>query len=414
MKKLLIILLSFSFYAQAQEDNDTDAEKMDDAAINASFGLGDGLNFSFNNGDYRFKLSGFIQPSYRYSKFDTEGAEADNYFNSKRSYLTFSGTAAKEKISFMLQNDFSRANSLLDAWLAYSPWQNVRITAGQKLTFTNNREMTFYEDKLQFTDRGLFSTEFSNTGREFGIFIETKFGSSNFSVMPKVAITSGDGLNSFGSDSRDTDKGGLKWGGRLDILPLGDIKPGNDQQIADLGREDSLKILAGAAFSYNNGASNRVGEGHGDFMFYDYQRKEIYPDYTQIYADILFKYQGASLLAEYANASAGALEGSFTNAASTVLLYPGQISEFLVLGDAFNVQAGYVTKSGYAVDVRYESITPEFDSHPNTLITDTSAYTIGFTKYFRGNNLKLQAAYTSADWNGTKQNTGEIVLQVVF
>ncbi|MGV3460448.1 MAG: hypothetical protein ACO1N9_08345 [Flavobacterium sp.] len=417
MKRLLFIMLLVAAQANAQDEESipvaTDTV-VETTTVETNFGLGSGLSFSFNDGAYKFKLSGMLQPSYRFTAAEHE--TTDHYFNAKRAYLSLSGTAVNEKISFLLQNDFSRSKALLDAWIAYGPYTFLTVTLGQKQTFTNNREMTFFEDKLQFTERGLFSTVFSNnTGREFGLFVETKFGNSNFSIMPKIAITSGDGINSFGSDSRDVDKGGLKYGGRLDILPLGDFKPGNDGYIADVLHEESVKILAGGAFSYNNGASHRTGEGHGEFMLYDYKREQQYPDYTKIYADVLLKYSGFSLLAEYVNASASALEGSYTNSAATVLLYPGQISEYLILGDAYNLQLGYVTRSGYSLDLRYENLIPEFNSHAGSLLTDTSAYTVGFTKYFRGNNLKLQVAVTSIDRNvGSNQVIGELVFQVVF
>ncbi len=407
MKRILLIMLLFTAFAHAQEET---AETT--TTVESDFKVGDGLNFKFNDGAYKFKLSGMIQPSYRVHAYDHQKPE--HFFSAKRAYISFSGEAVNEKVSFLIQNDFSRSNGLLDAWVAYSPFTFMTITVGQKQTFTNNREMTFFEDKLQFTERGLFSTEFSNTGREFGLFIETKFGDSTFSVRPKIAITSGDGINSFGADSRDVDNGGLKYGGRLDILPLGDFKPGNDGYIADLMHEEKLKILMGGAFSYNNGASNSVGEGHGDFLLYNYKREQQFPDYTKIYADVLFKYNGFSLLAEYVNASASALEGSFTNEAATVLLYPGQISEYLVLGDAFNIQGGYVTKSGYALDLRYEQLNPEFKNHAGTILTDTKAYTVGLAKYFSGNNLKLQGAVTSIDAPGGNQVVGEVVFQVVF
>ena len=53
MKKLIIttiILLSISYvFSQESERN------------NASFSLGDGISFSFNEGDYEFNIYGFIK-----------------------------------------------------------------------------------------------------------------------------------------------------------------------------------------------------------------------------------------------------------------------------------------------------------------------------------------------------------------
>ena len=59
MKKLIIttiILLSIScVFSQESERN------------NASFSLGDGISFSFNEGDYEFNIYGFIKPTYVYN-----------------------------------------------------------------------------------------------------------------------------------------------------------------------------------------------------------------------------------------------------------------------------------------------------------------------------------------------------------
>ncbi|MCY1492282.1 hypothetical protein D3C87_46050 [compost metagenome] len=400
---IAMLLLSCSI-ATAQESKDSIPP--------VDFKLGDGLNFNFNEGYYKFKISGFIQGFYGYEK--TQGLESENEMNAKRTYLSISGSLANDKISFLLQNDFSRGESLLDAWVAYSPISNLKLSFGQKQTFTNNREMTFYEDKLQFTDRGIFSSAFSNTGREFGLFAESEFAISNVIIRPKIAITSGDGLNSFGSDSRDVDNGGLKYGGRLDILLLGKFKDGNDGYIADLMHEDKLKILAGAAFSYNNGASNEVGEGHGDFLFYNYKNEEQYPDYRKYYADILLKYKGFSLLGEYVDASALALEGSFLNEAATLPLYATQISQYLVLGNGYNIQGGYVTKSGYALDLRYEKLNPEYKENSLSLLSEQEAYTIGLTKYFKGNNLKIQSAFSTLQAATGNTFSAQLLVQVVF
>ena len=401
------------------------------------FQLGDGLRFNVNDGDYKFKIGGFIQGVYQHEKIvDTV---ANNYMNAKNAYLTISGSMFKEKLSFLLQNNFSNGKPLLDAWIAYAPISNLKISFGQKQTFTNNREMTFFEDKLQFVDRGIFSSQFSNLGREFGMFFESEFQEGNFIIKPKIAITSGDGLNSFGANSTDVDKGGLKYGSRVDILPLGKFKEGNDGYIADLKHEDELKILVGAAYSYNIGASSKVGEAHFirnpdeveqqtnksnfAFTFYDITGKETHPDYRKFYEDILLKYKGFSLLAEYINTTATNLLGSYLDAGATRPLYLTEISEYLVLGDGYNVQAGYVTKSGYSLDLRYEKLNQEFDND-RSLLLNQEAYTIGFTKYFKRNNLKIQSAISqnhgdqfnkvSSSIQKIKTITAQFAIQVVF
>jgi hypothetical protein len=383
------------------------------AQNNAGFELGTGLNFSLNDGAYQFKLGGMVQPSIGLVQVNNQ--KIDELLNVKRTYFNISGTAVKEKISFFLQTDFSLGSPLLDAWLAYKPIKDLTITFGQKQSIANNREMLIMEDKLQFADRSLMSTSFSLTGREFGVFVEKRFELKNFGIVPQVSVTSGDGRNSFGLDSRDVDKGGLKYSGRIDLYPLGFFTKGNDDLIADLYHETNPKLVVGGAASYNAGASNSVGEGHGDFQLYDQKGAVKLPDYRKFYGDILVKYQGFSLLGEFVMTSATSLDGSYTTTAATSPLIPTQISEYLALGSAYNAQIGYATKSGYALDVRYDALTPEFDANPSSIINKTTGLTVGFSKYFKQNDLKLQASVTSLNY-GDKSNklVGSLIVQVVF
>lgn len=379
---------------------------------NANFTLGSGLNFSFNEGNYNFNLSGFVQPAFISEK--TSGSDAANEFNSKRSFLMFSGKAKKEKVSFLVQLDYSFAEPLLDAWLAYHPTDFTTITVGQKQSFLNNREMIFREDRLQFNNRSFLSQNLSQTGREFGIFVESKFG-KKFGIVPMLAVTSGDGRNSFGSDSRDSDLGGLKIGGRLDLYPLGYFKEGNDLMSTDLGREESLKFVIGVAASQNNGASNASGEGHGDFLLYDIDGNNNLPDYAQLYADFLLKYQGFSFLAEYANTSASNIDQVYLDTNAAQILAPQQISQFLFLGDSFNLQGGYVTEKGLSFDVRYETANPEFENYTDSILREMNAFTFGVSKYFNQNSLKVQAAYTSLNPSiGNSVNQFELLFQIAF
>ena len=407
----LFILIGYAAFSQVEIKTDS-----------KEFQFGDGLRFNVNDGEYKFSINGFVQGVYKNEK--TDGTPAVNYMNARNAYLSIAGSMYKEKVSFLLQNNFSNGKPLLDAWIAYSPISNLKISFGQKQTFTNNREMTFFEDKLQFVDRGIFSTAFCNTGREFGMFFEGQLGKNSVIIKPKLAITSGDGINSFGANSTDVDKGGLKYGGRLDVLPLGNFKPGNDGYIADLLHEDKVKILIGTACSLNVGASNKIGEGHGDFTFYDKTGKEKLPNYRKYYGDMLLKYKGFSFLTEYIKTSAAALEGTFVNATATLPLYPTDISNYLVLGNGVNIQTGYVTNSGYSLDFKFEKLSKEFNNNNGSLLANQDAYTIGLAKYIKGNNLKIQISATSL--NQEQLNTvsnviekvqtisGQLSFQVVF
>ena len=403
MKKIILfsLLLSLSLNVYAQETEEKNI---------ASFDLDNGLKFYFNEGAYQFNIGGFIQPTFTSSDFE----DVSRTYNAKNAFLTLGGKALKEKVSFLIQMNYSYSDPLFDAWIAYHPLPSTTISFGQKQTFVNNREMTFREDRLQFTERSDLSHLFNNTGREFGLFIESKFG-TNFGMVPMLALTSGDGRNSFGSDSRDSDLGGLKIGGRLDFYPLGYFKDGTAHMSADLAYEETLKFVVGFAASQNEGTSNSVGEGHGDFMLYDSNGFNELPSYSQFFVDLLVKYKGFSLLAEYANGSANGLDENYLDQAAQEILVPGQISSFLVLGDSYNLQMGYVTKNGYGFDARFESSSPEFAMISDSILYDMNSYTFGLSKYFKDNNLKLQAAYTNVSTDSDLQGSMfQLLFQIGF
>jgi len=406
MKKIFIIcvsvLLSGGLFAQGKSHGKTD------------FRLGNGLDIQLNDGDYSFNLGGFIQAGAQYQK--TEGSKAENRFDIKYGFLSLGGNAKKEKVSFLLQLDFADSKPLMDAWIAYKPVKFLNISAGQKQTFTNNREMTFLENRLSMNDRSILSRNLSGSGRELGLFLESEFLLGNIGILPQVAVTTGDGRNSFGSGSTDVDKGGLKYGGRLDICPLGMFAQGNDKIGADLAHEKSPKIKLGVAGSYNSGVSNVIGEGHGDFALYNADGKEKLPDYRKLYADIMFKYSGFSLLGEYGSTSATRLKGIFTEANNSGELLPGDISSYLYLGESYNIQMGYALRNGFALDLRYTKISPEFEDNISAL-KEMNSYDITLTKYFVDNRLKIQGGFSYLDYKESSIRNhmqAEVLLQVIF
>ncbi len=416
MKKLIIttiILLSISYvYSQESERN------------NASFSLGDGISFSFNEGDYEFNIYGFIKPTYIYNDeknytADGEYSNVFRQFKSQNSNLFFTGFAKDEKLSFTIQMDYSSSNPLVEAFIGYHFNEKTSLYFGQMQVNHNNLEMTHNEDKLRFTDRGILSRTYTNNGEEFGLFFETSFG-NQFVVNPTLAVTSGDGRNSFGEDSRDSDKGGVKFGSRINILPFGDFSIGNRLSTVDLMHEEKPKVQIGVAYSKNIGASNQVGDGHGDFILYDNSGDELFPDYSQLFFDLNLKYKGFSLVLEYADAFASGLDQIYTDPNAFNLLIPQQISEYLVVGDSQGIQFGYFTKNGISVDFIYESLNPEFDSYESSVLRKSSNMGVGISKYLAGNNLKIQASLfktTYENLNNLEDDefmSGSFMVQIAF
>ena len=416
MKKLIIttiILLSISYaFSQQSERN------------NASFSLGDGISFSFNEGDYEFNIYGFIKPTYIYNdeKIYTADGEYSNVFRqfkSQNSNLFFTGFAKDEKLSFTIQMDYSSSNPLVEAFIGYHFNEKTTLYFGQMQVNHNNLEMTHNEDKLRFTNRGFLSQTYTKNGEEFGLFFETSFGKSII-FKPTLAITSGDGKNSFGDDSRDSDKGGVKFGSRINIFPFGDFSIGNRLSTVDLMHEERPKVQIGFAYSKNMGASNKVGDGHGDFILYDDSGDELFPDYSQLFLDLNLKYKGFSLVLEYADAFASGLDQIYTDPNAFNLLIPQQISEYLVVGDSQGLQFGYFTKNGISIDLIYENLNPEFDSYGSSILRKSSNMGVGISKYLAGNNLKIQASLFKTGYenlnnlNDDEFMSGSFLVQIAF
>ena len=411
MKKISFLITIFiTTFITAQESSQNKSD----------FDFGNGVSLSFEDGDYNFSINGYIKPTYVYNEMNSivDGGtinEFNRQFKSKNSVLEISGNAKKEKVSFSIRMDYSLSNPLLEAWVGYHPSKSINVYFGQKNSFLNNREMIFNEDILQFTDRSLLSQNHTNSyGQEFGLFIETTFG-EEFILSPKFAVTSGDGRNSFGEDSRDSDLGGVKFGARLDLYPFGNFSKGNEGSV-DLVGEQKLIMELGFAYSKNIGTSHRTGNGHGDIMFYDADGNNNLPDYEKIFIDLLLKYKGFSFLAEYADAAASGLNQTYTDTFN--LLIPQQISEYLVLGSSYNFQLGYIFQNDIGIDFRYEFSTPEFtneinNSYENSILQDFENMSLGISKYFDDNNLKIQVGVSSIKYfYGDETTIAELVCQI--
>ena len=379
MKKIAFSIIIFiTTFITAQEANQNQSD----------FYFGNGVSLSFEDGDYNFNINGFIKPTYVYNEMTSivDGGtinELSRQFKSKNSVLEISGDAKKEKVSFTIMMDYSLSNPLLEAWIGYHPSKSVNIYFGQRNTFLNNREMIFNEDILQFSDRSLLSQNHTaGAGEEFGLFIETTFG-EKFILSPKFAITSGDGRNSFGEDSRDSDLGGVKFGARLDLYPFGNFSAGNEGSVDLVGEQ---KLIMELGFAYSK------------------------------FVDLLLKYKGFSFLAEYADAAASGLNETYTDTFN--LLIPQQISEYLVLGSSYNFQLGYIFQNDIGIDFRYEFSSPEFtnqnnNAYENSILQDFENMSLGISKYFDDNNLKIQVGVSSIKYfYGNETTIAELVCQI--
>ena len=432
MKNFILIFYLFSFLVYSSQDelmiNDANYEKNN----NYDFTLGSGVQFSFDDHKHIFGIGGMSQSRYLHIKPDDSIFEPTNYFGIKRTYFNMHGKLNDGLFSFLIQTNFSESFPLLDAWAGYHPSENISLFFGQKLSPLNNLSMQIMEYDLQFASRNYLSQNFSNLGREFGFFLESKFNVGNIGLKPILALTSGDGINSFGENSLDSDQGGFKYGGRLNIYPMGFFKTNNEYTGHDLLKENNLKIMIGGASSLNIGASHKVGEGHyieeetpngiftpnGTFMFYnaDSTLENKLPNYLKNNIDVLAKYKGFNILFEYVNTAAYSLQGTAINSSGT-LLDTTQISEYLVLGNAYNIQLGYLFENDLSVDLRWGQSFKEFSFNENSILKNYDNMAFGISKYFSNRAVKTQLMgrylnfYENSDLNILSL---EILFQIKF
>jgi hypothetical protein len=404
--------------------------------------FGEGLNFSGEKG-YSIRLDGYVQPYADTKKYlNTDDPDLYTRFRMRRIRLVLSGESENHKLKYRFKVDLSgtpeigvedednSGNFLLDAYVSYELNNDLSLTFGQRSTPTDNRELRMNSQTLQLPERSRITSAFS-TIREFGIFADGTYRIRGGSYLkPSLAITNGDGLNAFGKD-----RGGFKYGGRLDYLPFGLFTKFGQFRQADIVRELTPKLVVGGSYSYNQGMSSRRGRTSGSIIYLDENNNEALPDYAKLSIDFLFKYKGFSVLGEYAKSWA-----SINDAISQRVRNNGSVTDgFLVdgvqainsyvrgrmmLGEAYNIQAGYVFKSLYSIDARYTHLNADTHSFLNngTFYNRPNYYTLGVSKYLdRNYGAKIQASFTYVDvaegsnnLDGNPINGNEWIARLIF
>ena len=395
MKKIFTLfscaLLSLAFKANAQQLMQTDSSLI--------YVNGEGLFINVGKSDgAKFNLLSTIQSGLQLSQFDSASSRTkSNRLSLNLVRLSLTATGFKDKMSLGIVTDFTSTTPILEGWIGFSFMQKrAKLILGQKQTNTNNRLAMADERYAQVmgqtqagkaTDGSVYGglmQNFVGSTREGGLFFETNFGIKKWRIYPSVSITSGEGQNFFNSQPNV----GLKYGGRIDVLPLGDFIKNNAFIAHDIYRERKPKLAVGFAASYNSKVSSPIGSDNGIITgIYNKAGVADFADYRKFVADIIFKYQGFAFVGEYINGNVAGKE-LYTNAGGTNKLTEQVASSYYNIGNAFNLQSSYVCKNGWAIDGRFSSITPEFFVS-NSLVHQQKWYTFGINKFLKYNAVKL-------------------------
>ncbi|QED37597.1 porin [Antarcticibacterium arcticum] len=388
----LSVFLTFSMQAQDITENRFGKGLVNVMAKDSSYSLVFAARFqSLYSSQWEFP---------HYEEFES----GDSNFLIRRARLKFDGFAFSPKLVYKLEVGLSNRDIsgtsvytgntpryILDAVLKWNFFENFELWAGQT-KLPGNRERVISSANLETVDRSLVNSRF-NIDRDMGLQLHHSLNlGPNFLIREAFAFSQGEGRNiSTGN------LGGYQYTGRIEALPLGDF---SDYTGADLSREETPKLAVGFTYDHNANAV-RTRSNSGTYMVNDIGFHEA--DINTIFLDAMFKYQGWSVMVEYADRTSDQpiamnSDGTATGAVVNV-------------GDGFNILTGYVFKNNFQVTGRYTTI--ELEEEITGAGVETQ-YTLGFSKYLVGHKLKVQTDVSLNDYENNIDNSLMYRFQIDF
>lgn len=358
MKKFIVLLFISSVYSASSQD-----------ITNNRFGKGL-INVFAKDSSWSSKVAFRYQTRYE-GNYDLVDSDYTGRAFVRRARIKGNGFAFSPKITYKFEYDVANGY-VLDAVVKWNFTGNWTVWFGQT-KLPGNIERVFSSQKLQLVDRSLLNSKFT-LDRDAGAQLRHHFKLGNtFLVREIFAVSQGEGLN---DKSKSTGNG---YTGRIELLPFGNFTKKGDYFAADLKREKTPKLMLSATYDFNQNAMLSRGQ-KGDYLIGDLENLQT------LFIDAHFKYQGFSFFGEYVDrkTSDGSplLENSFVDGES--------IDECYYTGESINLQLGYLMKNNWEIAGRYTNVNAN-DFYDNN---DLNQYTIGFSKYVVGHNLKVQTDFS--------------------
>ena len=365
MKKIVLIVFSIctSLLASSQTSFPT---------------LDKGLSFQTEDGSSLVKMSFRAQSLFTYDN-NFDGSNEDIRAMVRRMRLKFGGHLHDPKFEYKLEIGFSNrdignrrdelqvnnaSKMVLDAVLKYHVAKGHTIWFGQT-KLPGNRERVISSQALQFVDRSLVNSRF-NIDRDFGVQYHIKKEIASIPVRIAAAISTGEGRNITASNV-----GGLCYTGRLEFYPFGNFAKKGDYFGSDLAREEKPKLAIGTTYSVNK-QTNRTGGQLGSFQTMTDSLGNVNPltaDLNTFFIDLMFKYEGWSIMSEYANRTVSNEDYAF------------------IIGNGIVGQIGYLFDNNFEIAARLTNVQAGTKS---SNLTNTNEYTLCLSKYIVGHKVKWQ------------------------
>jgi len=308
----------------------------------------------------------------------------------RRSRLKFDGFAFSPKLKYKVELGLSNRDQsgaseytsnapryILDAVLKWNFSGNFVLWFGQT-KLPGNRERVISSANLQQVDRSLLNSRFT-IDRDMGVQLRHHFNlTDTFLVKEIFSIAQGEGRNITTGNL-----GGHQYTTRVELFPFGDFKSKGDYKGSDLKFEPSPKLSLGVAYDFNNNAS-KTRSNQGSYMTNDtgFYSTNI----STLFLDAMYKHQGFSLMAEYANRTA---DDAFAKNSDGSLT-----GDEVQVGTGLNIQTGYLVSKTVELSGRYTNISLDKEI---TGKGSENQYTLGLSKYIAGHSLKVQTDLSYTD-----------------
>ncbi|NJN28003.1 MAG: hypothetical protein HC819_19540 [Cyclobacteriaceae bacterium] len=255
------------------------------------------INIVNEKSSFRFSYGGRIQTRFDVTHKHEQDAGYDQKLYFRRVRVKSDGHLFTSKFGYKLEIDII-GSQVLDAVLSWKFYKDLEIWAGQT-KLRGNRERVISSQDMQFVDRSLLNARY-NLDRDIGFWLIHKFKFGQGEIREVFSVSKGEGRSIFEDNPMPVDKG-LDYTARLEYLPFGAFKNKGDYKGGDLEREPDPKLSVGATFDYNQNAVRSNGQ-LGPVV--DQQA-----DLRSWFVDMMFKYQGFSMMTEFVNRNIDNIEG---------------------------------------------------------------------------------------------------------
>lgn len=351
------------------------------------FTLAPGKGFTAASPDGRYSLNIRARIQLR-DTFEREGGESRNDAQIRTLRLFLQGNVFSPDVKYVIQLAFGGADyeadspsPIFDAFLEYVGWRDLQVRVGQYFV-PFDRARTVREFALQFVGRQMVINELT-LDRDLGIMLSsTDLFGLNEVLGYAVFVGAGDGRNRF-PDAKNPygpQRPGMLVVARLVLKPLGPF-PDYDQE-ADLSRSPRPRLGIGVAGGYNLN-SDRSRSTYGS----TYTLGTF--DYAHLAADLMFKWSGFSLLAEYVMRDADRNR-------HTRVVDGAEVTEFSRSGWGYIVQGGQMLTDKLEVVARWDDLHAFKGTDPQLVqLAERSGRQVGggVNYYVNEHRFKFQGDY---------------------